>query len=509
MRHIVVVFIGLFFLLTGPLGCAQVGQEGAAGKDRQPAVAGQFYPASASALKRQLENFFAANRQVEEKKGVAALVAPHAGYRYSGQVAAAAYSQVPAGKAYDNVFILAPSHHHSFDGVSIYHPGDYLTPLGRVQVNQTLADKLIKNNEFIDYHPRAHTKEHSLEVQLPFLQYRLNENLRIVPILTGTHDPQILRRLANVLAPYFNEDNLFVVSTDFSHFPPSQEARQVDAATANAVCKNKPDAFLNAIRSNAQRSIPQLATSMCGWPGMYCLLNMTSTEGRNIRIQKLLYRNSGDVTGDSSRVVGYWAMGFTRNKNTESQNDMGFQLNQQDKQALLRIARQTLNGYVREGKVSEVDESNITETMQVHTGAFVTLTINGELRGCIGRFDAEMPLYQVVQEMAVAASSQDARFPPVSEEELDEINIEISVLTPMEKISSPEEIELGEDGIYIKKGPLTGTLLPQVAEKTGWTKEEFLGHCARDKAGIGWDGWKDEETELYTYQAIVFHEGST
>lgn len=187
---------------------------------------------------------------------------------------------------------------------------------------------------------------------------------------------------------------------------------------------------------------------------------------------------------------------------------MDFQLNEEEKHTLLKIARQTLNSYVREGKVPEVEEDEITGNLKVHTGAFVTLNMQGELRGCIGRFGAEMPLFKVVRNMAVAACSEDARFPPVREEELKDISIEISVLTPLEKISSPDEIELGRDGIYIKKGPYTGTLLPQVAEKTDWNKEQFLGHCARDKAGIGWDGWKDEDTELYAYQAIIFRESN-
>jgi AmmeMemoRadiSam system protein A len=137
-------------------------------------------------------------------------------------------------------------------------------------------------------------------------------------------------------------------------------------------------------------------------------------------------------------------------------------------------------------------------------GAFVTLKENGELRGCIGRFTADIPLYQVIEEMAISSSTQDNRFLPVTAKEIDKLEIEISVLSPMKKISSIDEIVMGKHGIYIKKGWYSGTFLPQVATETGWSREEFLGHCARDKAGIGWDGWKD--AEIYTYEACVFSE---
>ncbi|MGM0497646.1 MAG: AmmeMemoRadiSam system protein A, partial [Bacteroidota bacterium] len=200
-----------------------------------------------------------------------------------------------------------------------------------------------------------------------------------------------------------------------------------------------------------------------------------------------------------------WAIGFFKNnENPKKDNDMSFQLNKEEKDTLLRIARKTLDKYLNEGVIPDVDQSKLTETLREETGAFVTLNKKGELRGCVGRFEPGLPLYQVVQKMAVAAATKDMRFPQVEPEELDNITVEISVLTPMQKIESKEEIALGEDGIYIKKGANSGTFLPQVAEKTKWNKEEFLGHCAQDKAGIGWDGWKD--ADVYKYQAIVFHE---
>lgn len=185
---------------------------------------------------------------------------------------------------------------------------------------------------------------------------------------------------------------------------------------------------------------------------------------------------------------------------------MSFQLKPEEKQQLLKIARETLENYIRKGKVPDVDENKLTETLKQKVGAFITLNKQGKLRGCIGRFEADKPLYKIVQDMTIASSTQDARFPQVKEDEVEDIEIEISVLTPMEKVSSPDEIKLGEHGVYIKKGPFAGTFLPQVAHSTGWSKEKFLGHLCKDKAGLSWDAWKEKDTELYTYRAIVFEE---
>ena len=171
---------------------------------------------------------------------------------------------------------------------------------------------------------------------------------------------------------------------------------------------------------------------------------------------------------------------------------------------MLKIARQTIANKLVDADEAPCDTSELTETLKLHCGAFVTLTKNGQLRGCIGHFGSDEPLYKTVESMAEAAAFEDPRFRPLRISELDEIEVEISVLTPMKRIHDVSEFTLGKQGIYMRKGFQAGTFLPQVADETHWTKEEFLGHCARDKAGIGWDGWK--EAELYTYEALVFKE---
>ena len=205
--------------------------------------------------------------------------------------------------------------------------------------------------------------------------------------------------------------------------------------------------------------------------------------------------------GDKEHVVGYYAIAVT--KQSKPGKAM-FELDTKEKTTLLAIARRTVEQYIHTHSVLKVDPVTLSDALRTPCGAFVTLNKHGMLRGCIGRFDASEPLYRVVQEMAVASATQDYRFSPIKEGEIKDLVIEISVLTPMRKIRSIDEFELGKQGIYIRKGSRSGTFLPQVAQETGWTKEEFLGHCAQDKAGIGWDGWKN--ADLYVYEALVFGE---
>jgi MEMO1 family protein len=183
---------------------------------------------------------------------------------------------------------------------------------------------------------------------------------------------------------------------------------------------------------------------------------------------------------------------------------MVFQLSDDEKRALLALARQTIETYVEKRSIPPINPKMLSASLNRNCGAFVTLHKLKELRGCIGRFDTGEPLYKIVQHMAIAAATQDYRFAPVQKKEMKSITIEISVLTPLQPITSPDEIELGRHGIYIRKKMNTGTFLPQVAIETGWTTEEFLGHCAQDKMSIGWNGWKD--AELFTYEALVFSE---
>ena len=464
--------------------------------NRKPAVAGQFYPSDPEILKNDLSGYFR-NAVSKPRENIFAIISPHAGYVFSGQIAAEAFSAINPEQKYQHIFVLAPSHRSAFEGASVYARGNYETPLGEVLVDRELGLEIITKNKVMSFSDNAHLQEHSLEVQLPFLQYRLKNEFKIVPIIIGTQSPEICRQIAAVLKPYFTSGNLFIISSDFSHYPKYTDAKLADSLTAEKIISNNPNALIQFVNQPDHAEMDNLATHLCGIGPVLTLMYMTKNQ-ESYKYEKLRYQNSGDTPyGDKYRVVGYWAIGVTC-------SDPGFSLNEQEKELLLHIARQTLENHFNDKDLFIPDDNTLSPNLNQPLGAFVSLYNGDDLGGCIGRFEPGIPLYKVVSEMALAAATQDHRFSPVTKKEISSLRIEISVLTPMKKISDYHEIVLGKHGIYIRKGLYGGTFLPQVADKTGWTLEEFLGHCARDKAGIGWDGWKN--AEIYTYEAIVFCE---
>ena len=481
---------------------------------RPATQAGRFYDSDPQRLSHEVDSFLALHAKDRQYQDVAALIVPHAGYYFSGNVAAAAYMSLPKDKAYKRIFLLGPSHHEWLDGASVNCEADYYaTPLGQVKVDRETAKKLVTtdltddtdSSSVFSYRPEAHDREHCLEVQLPFLQRRFEEVPPIVPIIISTNDFKKLKRMAETLKPYFTDENLFIVSSDFSHYPSYEDACKVDAKTGKAVESGDVEAFIAAIEGNAKSGIRNLATSACGGFPIITLMLMMD---KNYEVKHLLYQNSGDIDDhDLSRVVGYHAFAILRGE------EKTFSLSDEEKNMLKKIAFESIRDSLDGKHISHLspllalrwcsgEQARSPSHLSSKCGAFVSLHKQGRLRGCIGHFGEDTPLYEIVAKMARAAAFEDPRFSPLRREELDDIDIEISVLTPMRRIQSLDEFELHRHGIYIRKGYRSGTFLPQVADEVNWTKEEFVSHCAQDKAGIGWDGWHD--AELYVYEAIVF-----
>ena len=372
----------------------------------------------------------------------------------------------------------------------------YATPLGNVKVDSETALALTEADSVFRYQPKAHDREHCLEVQLPLLQRRfgIDSIPPIVPIIISTNDFRKLKRMAEVLKPYFTDENLFVVSSDFSHYPSYDDACRVDAQTGKAVESGSVEEFIATIQKNADSGIRNLATSACGELAIATLMLMLD---KDYQVKHLMYQNSGDAEeGDRSRVVGYHSFAILRGGND------GFSLSEEGKQVLKDIALKSIRDSLDGKGITASQIAGHYPVLSEKCGAFVSLHKHGRLRGCIGHFGEDTPLHKIVAEMARAAAFEDPRFPALRREELADVDIEISVLTPMRRIYSLDEFELHRHGIYIRKGYRSGTFLPQVADEVNWTKEEFVGHCSQDKAGLGWDGWKD--AELYVYEAIVF-----
>lgn len=431
-----------------------------------------------------------------------ALIVPHAGYVFSGEVAASAYNRIPHGHSYKRIFILGPSHRVGFAGASVntmYSCAE--TPLGRVPIDTSLGTELIGKGEgAFTFRNDAHEREHCLEVQLPFLQMVFDDVPPIVPIVIGTERLSDLKRIAAVLVPYFNEDNLFIISSDFSHYPAYEDAKSSDLFLAETISTGGLEEFLSALTAIEKRGFAGQDTAACGACAIAVLLSMMDSLGRDrYSVEHVMYRNSGDSPYcDKDGVVGYNSIVVTR----PGKDEHLFHFTEEEKAAMISAARSSIYSYL--GLEHDGNGSPVGILKDKGYGVFVTLTLHGHLRGCIGQFTSSSSLHSTIREMARSAAFSDPRFPPLSRKEATDIKIEVSVLSPLKKIGSIEEFKLGRDGIYMIKGSRHGTFLPQVAEETGWNTEEFLGHCARDKAGIGYYGWKD--AELYTYQTEVVKE---
>ena len=483
---------------------ALLGNQSATPVVRPATQANRFYTGNAQELREEVDSLLVLHSGDKKYQNVAALIVPHAGYYFSGNVAASAYMAIDPQKQYKRIFLLGPSHHEWLDGASVNTEADlYATPLGNVKVDHETTIKLTTNYTNSDsvfrYRPEAHDREHCLEVQLPFLQRHFKEVPPIVPIVISTNDYNKLKRIAAALKPYFTDENLFVISSDFSHYPSYEDACEVDARTGKAVESGDAEEFIATINANARSGKRNLATSACGEFAIITLMLMLDQQ---YEVKHLMYQNSGDIDNqDHSRVVGYHSFAIIRSGLTQTDTD--FSLSADDKKMLKEIALQSIVDSLN-GKSVKVRENPLQKYPMLNKkcGAFVSLHKHGRLRGCIGHFGEDYPLHEIVAEMARAAAFEDPRFMPVTRDELDDLDIEISVLTPMRRIQSLDEFELHRHGIYIKKGHRSGTFLPQVADEVNWTKEEFVGHCSQDKAGLGWDGWRD--AELYVYEAIVF-----
>jgi AmmeMemoRadiSam system protein B/AmmeMemoRadiSam system protein A len=472
--------------------------------DRQPYAAGRFYSADRETLSKDISRFFQSCPGTPASWNVRAIISPHAGYVFSGKIAAEAFHSIPANTVYKTIFVIGSSHIMSFDGASVYGSGDYITPLGKLSVNREIAARLISDNKVFNYPENAHIQEQSLEVQMPFIQSYFKEIPGIVPIIIGTQNELTVRKIADALRPYFNKDNLFIISSDFSHYPSYADARKTDSITSLAISSGNPQTFLKTLRNNSDEGVPGLLTSMCGWTSGLTLLYLIEGN-KNLEIKHIDYCNSGDSPdGNKSEVVGYHAFAIIdKHDLTEKSDDQTSDIvfTRSEKSQLFRIAESSIRTMLYENKKIKLDEKDMTANLKKQLGAFVTLKVDGALRGCIGRFISSDPLYNVVKESALSSAFEDPRFTPLTKEEFEKTEIEITVLGPLKRINDISEIVLGKHGIYIKKGYRSGTMLPQVAVENKWTVEEFLGYTSRDKAGIGWTGWKD--AELYIYEGVV------
>lgn len=475
--------------------------------DREPVAAGRFYAGDKTSLSRDVTALFNECKKSEIQGKVRALIVPHAGYVFSGKTAASAYATTKKEKGYKNIFIIGSSHVSAFDGASVYYTGDYLTPFGRAVVNKEIANTIRKGNSVFSFPVSVHDNDHNIEVQIPLIQYYYSPVPSIVPIIIGTNNTETIRAIANALKPWFTEENLFVFSSDFSHYPSYNDANVTDRVTADALITGDPDRFLSALKENSAKKITGLATSMCGWTSGLTLLYLCE-DNPELTFRKLDYTNSGDSPyGSKDQVVGYHSIvvtGILEAGRNDSEKEGEFRFSAREKELLFEIARNSILARLNSSHEPFIDQKKLPGNLNKQYGVFVTLKIDGVLRGCIGRFYSEYPLYELVSQSALSSAFEDPRFPPLTREEFDKLSFEITVLGPMRKIQDINEIILGKHGIYIRKDKRAGTMLPQVATENRWTIEQFLGYTAMNKAGLGWEGWKD--AEIFIYEGLILEE---
>ncbi len=472
-------------------------------KIRSAMFAGQFYPSSTKELKRKIDNFLKAVPDNKIHGDIKALITPHAGYDFSGLVMAYAFKQL-AGKKINTVVIIGNSHKAYFDGMAIDDNEVWQTALGKVIVDKELADKLIRADKAIKYNGLVHKQDHVLEVEIPFLQVVLNSNFKIAPILFGNKYDWSYKKLAQALKNNLKDNDLVVISTDMSHYPEYGDANKIDQGSLEKIKSGKVEDLEKYIKKIEKSNYDNEQTTLCGIDAVKTGLELCNLAEWN-KIQILKYANSGDapLIGDKKNVVGYGAIAFIQNKNAKIKTQN--KLNSEQKKKLIDIVRQTVGNYVLTGKVLDFNIDD--EMLNKKQGAFVTLYRRGQLRGCIGQIiPANKPLWQTARDMAIAASTEDPRFNPITEAELFEISYEISVLSELEKISDWKKIKLGKHGVIVRQGCDSGVFLPQVADETGWGKEEFLKHLCQDKAGLPADCYKNKNTELTVFTAQIFGE---
>lgn len=453
---------------------------------REPAVAGIWYPADFEKLQQEINGFLNNVPFVEIKGRVFGLIVPHAGIKFSGQVASFAYKILEKQKI-NTAIIIGPSHFKYFKGAAVYNKGTFKTPLGLVEIDELLAEKISKKDPIIKANLLAHREEHSIEVQIPFLQ-KVVKNIKIVPILIGDKSLDTCHRLANAIFNSIEETKTIVIaSTDLSHYHSQDEAEKLDKKTIEAI-----------------KSLDEVTLSECELCGQMPVITiMLLAKKKNIKnIEILEYTDSSKVTGDKSEVVGYVSAVIYDEKISEEETIF----TSTEQKQLFEIARKTLEKYVKYRRKIKFKINN--PKLQEKKGVFVTLTKDGNLRGCIGYIIPVEPLYLAVKNMTIAAATQDPRFFPLTEEELKRIKIEISVLGKLKKIENIEEIKIGKHGLFLKKSiqrrVFSGLLLPQVAVTNKWDRIKFLEQVCR-KAGLSKNAWQ-ENAEIYIFTAEIFHE---
>lgn len=490
---------------------------------RPAAVAGGFYPADRGELARTVDDALAAAGSSKPEGPIVGIIVPHAGYAYSARVAAHAYAALK-GQTFDTVVMLGPCHRARVSGAALSSYDAWETPLGRVSVDRDLVRALQAADPVFQVNDDVHSGEHSLEVQLPFLQRTLT-GFSIVPIAVWDFSEENCAAIAAGLVKVVQARKaakpdarvLLLASSDMAHYPAYDQANATDRKTLDLISRWKLHDLLAWEDEAPASGVPELYCTLCGLGPVVIVMDVARQLGANTA-QVLKYANSGDVpAGDKTRCVGYGAVVLCNVPGKPTPGDQNLrptsaeeggnvkvktsegELNAEQQQYLVELARRTIREYVTTGRKVKPDRRD--GLLGEKRAVFVTLEKEGRLRGCIGDLVAHEPLVDAVVSKAIAAATEDPRFPPVSVGELNSLRLHVSVLSPTRKISSPDEIILGKHGVIVSQGLRKGVFLPEVAIQQGWDRDTMLRYLCAEKAGLPPDAWKHGATlEVFTTQ---------
>jgi AmmeMemoRadiSam system protein B/AmmeMemoRadiSam system protein A len=467
-------------------------------------LAGSWYSESPQQLKAELEKYLRDANVGKIEGDVIGVIAPHAGYRYSGPIAAYSFKALMADPP-SKVVIVGFTHRRYFPNrISVLMEKDFATPLGKAVIDKGLSEKFIAYSDRIEYIPQAFVSENSVEMEVPFAQVAL-KGAKLVLIAITDQSMENSDLLADALYGVLKDEKDFamIASADMCHQKPYEVAKKQDATTIAAIKSMDPEKFyMKSMRDDNDER-------MCGFGAVYAVMKASKRLGAD-KVKVLKYANSGDTSGMKNRVVGYMSAAFVKSGNSPGRGQPAQKGKEEDmfdeaqRKKLLKLARDTIKHYLETGERLEPETGD--EALKQDMGAFVTLHKKGALRGCIGHMVATGPLDLTVRDMAIAAATEDPRFPDMTIDELDDVDIEISVLSPMEKIDDYNEIEMGKHGVMVRMGFRGGVYLPQVADETGWDREQFMSSLCMHKAGIPADAWKTGKCDIYVFTAEVFGE---
>lgn len=465
-------------------------------------VAGSFYPADNTELKKMLKGFIEQSDSKIISEPILGLIVPHAGYVYSGWVAGKAYSQLK-GKKYDAIIIIAPSHHANFSGSSVFNGDAYVTPLGNAIIDKELAKEISSYFPDVILSDEGHNKsdslaEHSIEVQIPFLQ-QVQPFVPIVPICMGSQDFQSVNRLAKSIVSAvnkFGKNVLLVASSDLSHFHKLKEANYLDSQ----IVKD----FENYNYFKLSYELFSRKVEACGAAPIIAVMMASEMLGGNLPIT-MQYSTSADSPYEKSspdRVVGYFS-GLIVRSNSEQLADLP-DISPQTKHNILELAKNAVISEISGKEIENHSKDNLLDNIY-NFPVFVTLQKRGNLRACMGHIFTGSSLSEEIDNSARTASKNDYRFGPIKKDELNSLEYEVTILSRFKRIKNNNDIKIGTDGLFLRLGNSNGLLLPQVASDRNWNRTSFLENLCL-KAGLDTNAYKNPDAEIYKFSAIIIHE---